>query len=276
MMPCARRAGTFVLMASNQVFLRRGLESWVRRHAISREWPSLVMNQSTPTRDLSAHSLGILRWNPAGSHVATPSQLAISRGNTTYAASFGELLRSSNRPEGWRASPVRVMHHEGTFYPFALMRAFMQRYVGSVFETAAQAQRRGEECPCFCLVYKYNHSQCADRDAGGRPGCIGGCTFEELLLPTFAAQRLMPHVWKQASPPAVLILDGATALPRDVLRTFVRGIADHLVERASGTSGLGYIFAIKLPRHAFIDTEKLIDHVPVESTAKNARSWRRD
>ena len=126
---------------------------------------------------------------------------------------------------------MHVHRHEGSFWPMSTVRAFVSAaFNGTIFEEAAQAQQQGQGCPCFCRLY--NGTPCGTPRSAFVEGCVGACTFDELLLPTFAAQSLGTSAtpeWRSASPALVLHVEGVSlaALQREVA---TRGLLEDLAE----------------------------------------------
>ena len=158
--PCAAdvtgRAGRFVLMAGNSVVFRPGLEAWVSSHSLSfcsfsAECTDVdLLHGATAMRA----RLRALEWResprggPVSPLVARVRQDA-ALGNDSvvvadpYFRSFVELLKQSGsnksgagsgeRQSGresaggqsaWRQHPVASLAHEGSFYPFHVLRTF--------------------------------------------------------------------------------------------------------------------------------------------------------
>ncbi|KAL1518702.1 hypothetical protein AB1Y20_002989 [Prymnesium parvum] len=261
-MPCATGAAThFVLMAANQVLMRHGVEAWVLSHSLS-----FCIHQPLACADLSLAELAApphawydrLGWRADGhSPLWARTQRAVLADDDAapaadpYFAMYTRLLREGRAGAAWRRAPVNMMSHEGSYYPVALLRHFVRRgLAGSPFAAAFAALQRGEPCSC-CQMYR---PYLLERQANGSismasvASCLsctlGACSFEELLLPTFAWQH-HARLISRGSPPLVLRvwvdLNKANA---STLRHFHRVAA--LVANGS-LEELPHIFGLKVP-----------------------------
>ena len=277
------------------VFFRRGVEEWIRRYhysaTVAEAWSGVVPSLHA-AEEIERSSFV---WHT--SHYERSSSHARLNASSEYAEIWRSFMRSTP-PAGWRSSPLVVTGHEGTWYPFSLMRQFVRAYTGSVFERVANAQQAGAACPCFCTLY--NNTPCALRGGGwskapSKVNCVGGCTFEELLLPTYASQASPtssePSTRRASraynSPPVVLSIaavlrstaTGASTdkegriIPRLMAlaqRIAARADADASAGAAAGVAGLStgpfrHVFAFKVLHHSFLHTHQAL--CPNESRA---------
>ena len=305
-------AGRFVLMSSNSVLIRPGLESFVRQHVASNSQSvGIVTVNSSAANITSAEAWECLHdaeWEPAWA-----SRQAWRRPLTSTSALRSPAYERWGRPvwsllarappAGWASSPLSMGRHEGSFYSFQLMRAFLRAFEGSQFARAAQLQQDGwpadgvarkdgmapagvapagvaaaTRCECYCFLFA--GTECAfepwaSRSSMGRASaarCLGGCTFEELLLPTFAAQQLPAAQWARAPPPAVLHLEGAE------LNEWERDGRRHLLAELPPLIGarpfLAHVFGVKVPKHAFPQVERHLWRRASPATGERMRAVR--
>ena len=110
-----------------------------------------------------------------------------------------------------------LFRSEGSFYPLHVLRDFVRCGVsGTPFEEAlAQCEDCGSSC---CTLYDGRHARGGGgelerrRSDGGRGGASvhswqkrvrGACALEEVLLPSFVAQRWVSLI-EQSSPPLAM------------------------------------------------------------------------
>ena len=104
--------------------------------------------------------------------------------------------------EGQRASPLSSMPHEGSFFPFSVMRHFRHAVRRSILNrwlrpNASLAASEGKLAPlwsCSKYIMKVTNRSNILR---------GGCSWEELLLPTFVWQK-HPDLLAGSSPNTVM------------------------------------------------------------------------
>jgi hypothetical protein len=202
---------------------------------------------------------------------------SLSPKENTYALAFVRLLMRGDSMVSHAFGRDKIVHYspvEGSFYPFGLLHAFVREvWSDSVFEEASERLQNGTACPCMCLLYTNDTHGCGKEGAQSHApeqGCTGACTFEETLLPTFAAQRVTDEAeWRRASPPIVLsVLPSrsvnwsatSSALVRFGAAVLRSALPNGSHPSAAGRSGgVPYLFALKVPRHAFPETELLVD-----------------
>ena len=289
--PCANddADGRFVLMSTSQVLVRPGAEDWIRRYSMSASivhgWPMGTVGIAElldVTQAPGADGLRQLVWQHPREHNGTrcPGSLprrrdsaALSLEENSYAAAFVRLLKrgEASVSRAFRRAPI--VHYaplEGSFYPFDLLRLFIREvWSGSIFEQASERMQNGTSCPCMCLLYANDTHGCGREGAQShspQQGCTGACTFEEILLPTFAAQRVIDEAeWRHASPPIVLSVLSARSInwsttSNAIVRFGAAVLRQHTgsnVSHQSDAPGSSFCFAIKVPHHAFPETELL-------------------
>ena len=268
-LPCTREHGMWVLMSTNQVLFRHGIEEWIGRHGggSSTWWQDLpsglvALHEWATSRNLSAlHIPPTVRVHPF-----IPRRV----NNSRYAAAFARLFENrSMLPSGLQASPiVTYAPHEGSFYSFRVMRQFMVMYKGSIFDRVAIAQQTSQD-PCPCLCHLYAHEDCGHPDKSGDVslGCAGGCTFEETLLPTFAAQQAHPTA--MTSPPVVLSATLTGSWPHEATVAREMAVGSLALDILGNRMAMPYLFGIKVPRHAFPATAAALKRVIELSTAEH-------
>ncbi|KAL1515531.1 hypothetical protein AB1Y20_002153 [Prymnesium parvum] len=291
-----RRGSTrLVLMPTNAVIFRVGLEAWVSSHLVSFCSFSAQCTDVDLQRGISALAIQMrdLEWRDAppsrlrervASDVAARNDSAAA--SDAYFGAFVRLLRDSGGGAtsrgggaassrrgggggggggGWEARPVASMAHEGSFYPLRVLRHFVRCGVrGSLFEAAlAQCEECGAPC---CSLYDGRHAT-----HGGVPSqpsewqreVRGACTLEELLLPTFVFQRWAPLL-DRASPPIVMRAWGnlfameAQVASRKANETILDSLVLHILANLEAHP---HVFAVKTPRFTFSQSYRLLARV---------------
>ena len=135
-----------------------------------------------------------------------------------------------------RAKPLTFMPHEGTFYPFGLLRAFLREVGASVMRRFGHADNSNSSAapPPKCVWL-----------GRGSPAPCGHESVEEELLPTYIWQRHLPS----------LLLRNATLGPPMVARVWLGQKAKQPRNMTAALALLrpwlrtpsSYICAIKLP-----------------------------
>ena len=155
--------------------------------------------------------------------------------------SFAKLLAHGGLPSGWRASPIRSMAHEGSWYPVWLLHEFIESLRGTPFERAVLRSPEhvddacGDRAPCACVYRDLSRR-------GIRWRRTPLCALEEVLLPTWVAQRY-PELLAKASPPSVLRWDVARRVGKE-LPAHALGLASDMI---AANRSLRHIFAWKVP-----------------------------
>jgi hypothetical protein len=240
----------FVLLASNMVIVRRGLEEWVARHSLSfcvhsvcNDWPCTIEDL---LRGVCAHRLE--------ESLAWPDDEAGSTRLSNRVRALGEtqddtLVRSdpwvshfvnhlSEHPDRLYASrPAGLTTHEGSWYPRRVLQAFRQALSGTPFEeTMLRYNASAQSCPC-CKLYGVNGSSLYSTK--------GSCEFDELLLPTFVWQRHRELLARAAPPLAMRAWQ-----QRQVAGTLMRAM-DAAATTVFSSRRFPQAFALKVPhRHS--------------------------
>lgn len=284
---CRRHPETkFLMLASNQLLLRQGLEAHVSRHDVSFTHHfgcnRLMLHGSRVTRRATNGSLAsakkdILDGISALSHVASPDHCISqplgpdSNPATRAESAFAKLLAHSAelRVAGWRTSPTATMPHEGSFYPSWLLSQFVESLRGTPFEAALLRSNRStldpddrcsDRTPCRCVYEGLIR-------AGVHWRSTPVCALEEVLLPTFVAQRHAPLL-ARSSPPLILRWDVGNFLPHMDSRSL--GIMWHAVTQ---TRTLGYLVGLKVPMFSAPQLS-LYARRPGETTGRHRKQTR--
>ena len=240
--------------------------------------------------------MGAHRRNRTGCHYIPirRDSASLSPKENTYALAFVRLLMRGGPLVSHAFGRDKIVHYspvEGSFYPFGLLHSFVREvWSGSVFEQASERLQNGTACPCLCLLYANDAHGCGREGAQSHApeqGCTGACTFEETLLPTFAAQRVTDEAeWRHASPPIVLSVLAArsvnwSATSSAIVRFGAAALRDSALPNGShpsiqgggggggGGGGVPYLFALKIPRHAFPETELLVERARQLARSQN-------
>lgn len=258
----------FVLLGANQIFWRRGLEPHVGRHALSFcagfhcNNLDARLTHSTTRDEASAlvrDGLSKLRWVVNASRLWTyvadiVAGRQLQREAHAAPRSAFALLFSSGFAPGWQAAPINTYPHEGSFYPIALLREFVQSLRGSIFEEAvlrdadpsgavvAWAKNCSGLMACGCIYSRLSAKIRVGRSPPWNKGSVM-CALEESLLPTFIAQRHAASVLQSASPPLALRLTSPST-PKNL---FEQGLLDDACALMANDSGLAHVFAWKVP-----------------------------
>lgn len=266
--------GRFVLMSANSVLFRPGLERFAASHSHAAQGGCTVSGaNSRPGMTADSvwdKALKVVQWDEEiSAHDASRQPHVNHHGNLSahdrsVLARWGRPvwnLLASRTPPGWSASPISMGRHEGTFYAFGTMRKFVRAFDGSIFAQAAQLQQDRAKCDCYCFLY--NGTACAINPWTGNTkfavehGCLGGCTFEELLLPSFAAQQSTTEAWKHAPPPAILHVSDISLADWHADRNTTM-LLHELTHKIAASSQLQHVFGVKVPRHSFIQVERML------------------
>ena len=256
--------GRFVIMSTNSVLFRPGTENFVRQYLASNPQGKIILraNNSQPiTADSVWRGLVDLEWEAEKSSQRRDRQRLHYRNQSgEQVAGWGRPvwnLLASRPPAGWASGPVSSGRHEGSFYAFRLMRDFMAAYEGSVFQQVAQLQQAHARPRCDCYCFLFRGTECNKNPwlypklfATTMQRCHGGCTLEELLLPTFAAQQLSAGEWSRAPPPGIMHVGGASlATWQKVNET--RHLLHDLTQKVQSSRRFRHVFGIKVPHHSF-------------------------
>ena len=210
-------ASHLVLCAGNQMWIRPGIEAWVRERSVSfcsdKNCADLPCEDGLTSGRCLARARS-LSWPvddaaPA-TQLATSMRAVTSSGNDSAIAAdpwigmFVKRMRARAPEDSWRSAPLAFDTHEGSFYPVKLLREFRSRALaGSDFKRAMDGfQSKHSRCPC-CELYGVDATKVCQGTRGDCYATGGSCAFEELLLPTYLWQR-HPRLLQRASPPAVL------------------------------------------------------------------------
>ena len=303
--PCeGREDGRFVLMAQNAVLFRHGLQEWVSRHALSfcihdrctdlgcqgnctsadRELPALYRNLDFLSWDERDEGSGSMATGGSVGGGGTLRQLLremVPREDTHWVLErddwYGVFVRwmgtagSHGQPPAWpgqRTSPINAMPHEGSFYPFWLLRNFVRALrTNSLIGTWAlpppsnsgrPGTGRGEaRAACYNFFQKEAEQQVArgivpKRTARRAITPEGACAFEETLLPTYVWQQY-PQLLLNSSPSLVVrvwvTLEKSTRYPKSHSpRSNLDELALRVLRQPSRHPNL---FGIKVPHYQF-------------------------
>tara|TARA_B110000046_G_scaffold31276_2_gene33150 strand:- start:567 stop:1658 length:1092 start_codon:yes stop_codon:yes gene_type:complete len=262
-MPCSgNNSIRFVIMPANAVLFRPGLAQWVLAHSMSfctdlscsdlkehdysscrgcfKGWPAVVdqmaWTQSPPSALYSRTQERGLRGDDTECIRSAPASIHLQR--MIHAGDTGNRF--------WRSGPVGTYHHEGSFYPVHVLRAFIRCALpASRFE---HAMRVGTISGCIDMFKEASSTQAINYS-----GYMGSCQFDENLLPTFVWQHYS-HLIPKSSPPVVVLLwisvgnSLKTNQSAGLVKSHVADFGEHLLAHPEK---YGHVFGLKAPLHEF-------------------------
>ena len=268
--PCAGRSADgvrFVLMPTNGVLFRSGLEQWVLDHSMSfctsycttfHVGDAAPRNNSLPGWQGSLEQLAWSAEHP--SPVSVSIRDALRTGDDANGAGWWteplvKLLRSGAVANGnrmWAPMPANAHTHEGAFYPVHLMRAFVHCALPATPFDAPLVTDGADFEACKQMYRSANLTAEAESP-------LGGCQFDEFLLPTFARQHYA-HLVPTSSPPLILVMwicancagaGASNATANTDLQKLYRHMRHHC-------AAYGHVFGFKAAKHQYITTQNAI------------------
>jgi hypothetical protein len=209
--PCSAIGGDalqFVFMPANALLFRPGFDRWILQHSMSWCTDQTCADIVIESQENVECRGCLVGWEAALDRLSSRAYKRMqARGyreddrqsylHTSSLIHFGALIRAGEVGNAmWRQSPIASFPHEGSFYPVHILRAFSR--CGLPSSRFGGALQNGSLLACIDM---YQHAN-ATRNARYNGVYMGGCDFEEHLLPTFVWQHY-GHLLPAASPPII-------------------------------------------------------------------------
>ena len=298
--PCAgggRAMGRFVLLAQNLVLFRPGLEHWVAAHSVSFcIWDVCTdlgcgncshYRKTLPGLQEDLRGIAWVEQGQRESPLVQRMRRQVAQAEdgvirtrdwflpfVRWVSQHGSDARHGSWPR--RSGPINAMPHEGSFYPFWVMRRFLQAVAGTQLSDWLAASGNSHQKPtrlmtqlrpprnasavvnCQTFFSEMGTGELA-ANPKARKGTAssrsskGACAFEELLLPTYVWQQ-HPELLRSSAPNVILRVWGTplnTTRSHGVDTGRPSDLDELAAEMRAAPERYGHVFGFKVPHYQF-------------------------